>query len=204
MTTLRASLDLREPLARAARIGGSFINEALDDSAREPLRAEISAGSFEPLPEQVGPYGVRQQAELLVLPAQDLKDYPTVAQLRTDLVQLVHAHGQSITGLAKWQPNDIAAMRYHAGSFGITPHRDNKRYRHLIASFTIEGTASFTLCADRDGTVIDAWQTVPNSLVLLRAPGLASAKDSRPFHAVGEPTSDTRVSLTFRMSQPTP
>src|SRR4030095_9229995 len=59
------------------------------------------AGSFEPLPEQVGSYGVRQEAELLVLPAQDLKDYPTVAQLRADLVQLVHAHGQSITGLAR-------------------------------------------------------------------------------------------------------
>jgi hypothetical protein len=116
----------------------------------------------------------------------------------------VHAHGRSIAGLAAWRPNDIAAMRYHAGSFGITPHRDNKRYRHLIAIFTIEGSASFTLCADRDGTVIDQWQTVPTSLVLLRAPGPAGAEDSRPFHTVGGPTGHTRVSLTFRMSETTP
>jgi hypothetical protein len=203
MPTLLTSLDLREPLARAAGVGAAFVAEALDGSAREPLRAEISAGNFEPLPEQSGLYGVRQEAELRVLPAHDLRTYPTVAQLRTDLVQLVHAHGQTIAGLAAWQPNDIAAMRYHAGSFGITPHRDTKRYRHLVAIFTIEGSASFTLCADRDGTVLDQWQTVPNSLVLLRAPGLAAAEDSRPFHAVGGPTRDTRVSLTFRMSAST-
>ena len=39
--------------------------------------------------------------------------------------------------------------------------------------------------------------TVPSSLVLLRAPGLAGAADSRPFHTVGGPTNDTRISLTF-------
>ena len=88
-------------------------------------------------------------------------------------------------------------MRYHAGSLGITPHRDNRRYRHLIAILTVQGSASFTLCADRDGTILDQWHTVPNSLVLLRAPGLAGAADSRPFHTVGGPTNDTRISLTF-------
>jgi hypothetical protein len=204
MSTLLTSLDLREPLMRTAEVGASFVTDALAGPAREILRAEITAGSFEPLPDRIGPYGVRQEAELLQIDPDDDTAYPTVCQLRIDLARLVHADGQGIAGLAQWRPNDIAAMRYHAGSLGITPHRDNKRYRHLIAIFTIESSASFTLCGDREGTVVDHWQTLPSSLVLLRAPGLAGVEDGRPFHTVGGPTSSTRISLTLRNSQPTP
>jgi len=201
MSTLLASLDLHEPLKRMVDVGASFVSVALASSAREILRAEITAGSFEPLSDQIGPYGVRQEAELLQIDPGDITAYPTVCQLRIDLSYLIHAQGKGIAGLAEWRPNDIAAMRYHAGSLGITPHRDNRRYRHLIAIFTIEGSASFTLCADREGAVVDQWQSAPSSLVLLRASGLADA-DNRPFHKVGGPTGDTRVSLTFRMSEP--
>ncbi len=199
MSTLLSTLDLRDPLARAGRIGASFIVEAIEGSFRKILRDEIAAGSFEPLPEQSGPYGVREEAELLEIPAEDLSAYPAVAQLRTDLMQLVHEHGRNIDGLEEWRPNDVAAMRYHRGSLGITPHRDGKRHRFLIAIVTIEGAAAFTLCADREGTGIDHWPTTPGSLVLMRGPGLNGVEDGRPFHTVSGPTSGARVSLTFRM-----
>jgi hypothetical protein len=202
VTTLLAGLDLHQPLTHAAEVGASFVADVLTDTARTRLHAEIGAGSFQPLPTQIGPYGVRQEAELLQIGVEDFASYPAVARLRLDLVGLVHAHGHGIPGLAAWQPNDIAAMRYHTGSLGITPHRDHKRYRHLIAIFTIEGSATFTHCADREGTVVDRWQTIPGSLVLLRAPGPAGAGETRPFHTISGPTNGPRVSLTFRMSEP--
>jgi hypothetical protein len=198
MSTPLTTLDLRVPLARAGQIGASFVGDAIEGSSLKILRDEIAAGSFEPLPELTGPYGVRQEAELLEIPAEDLSAYPAVAQLRTDLMHLVHEHGRNINGLEEWRPNDIAAMRYHPGSLGITPHRDGKRQRYLIAIVTIEGAAAFTLCANREGTSIDHWPTTPGSLVLMRGPGLNGAEDRRPFHTVSGPTRGARISLTFR------
>lgn len=204
MTTLLTDLDLHHPLRCAAKFGASFLTESLTDAIRKILHDEISAGSFKPLPKQIGRYGVRHEAELLQIGPDRVTSYPTVARLRRDLVQLVHLHAQDIPGLTAWQPNDIAAMRYRTRSLGITPHGDNKQYRHLIAIFTIEGSTTFTHCADRDGTVLDRWQTMPGSLVLLRAPGPPGAGQTRPFHTVSGPTNGPRVSLTFRMREQTP
>jgi hypothetical protein len=204
VTALLADVDLHHPLMRAAEVGASFVADALTDAMRKILHAEIGAGSFEPLPAQIGAYGVRQEAELLQIDPDRVTSYPAVAQLRLDLAGLVHAHGHGIPGLAAWQPNDIAAMRYHAGSLGVTPHRDSKRYRQLIAIFTVAGSATFTHCADREGTVVNRWQTTPGSLVLLRAPGPAGAGETRPFHTISGPTNGPRVSLTFRMREQTP
>jgi hypothetical protein len=200
MTPLASDLDLRAPLTRASKIGAAFIAHALTESALTPINAEIRAGSFEPLPEQTGPYGVREEAELLQLEAADSDRYPTIARLRSYLTQLVHQHGQGITGLDQWEPNDIAAMRYRADSLGITAHRDSKRYRLLIAIFTTDGTAPFSLCNNRDGDIIDQWQTTPGSLTLMRGPGINDVEDGRPFHTVAGPRTGMRVSLTFRMS----
>jgi len=201
MTPLVSHLDLREPLTRASEIGAAFIREALTRPALAAIGAEIAANSFQPLPEQTGPYGVREEAELLQVSPDDTSRYPTITQLRPLLTQLVHEHGKGIAGLDdEWQPNDIAAMRYPPGSLGITPHRDSKHYRLLIAIFTTEGTAPFTLCANRERDLIDQWQTTPGSLILMRGPGLNNFEDGRPFHTVAGPPAGTRVSLTFRVS----
>ena len=69
----------------------------------------------------------------------------------------------------------------------------------LIAIFTTEGSAPFTFCANRQGDVIDKWNAAPGSLILMRGTGLNGA-ENRPFHAVAGPTTGSRVSLTFRMS----
>jgi hypothetical protein len=198
-TALHSDLNLRALLIRASEIGAAFSPHALPDPALAFIGAEIETGSFERLPEQTGPYGVREDAELLRIPPDDTMRYPTVVQLRADLTHLVHQHGGGLAGLDKWEANDIAAMRYRAGSFGITPHRDSKRYRGLIAIFTTEGSAPFTFCANREGDIIDKWTAAPGSLILMRGTGLNGA-ENRPFHAVAGPTTGSRVSLTFRMS----
>ena len=198
-TALHSDLNLRALLIRASEIGAAFSPHALPDPAVAFIGAEIETGSFERLPEQSGPYGVREDAELLRIPPDDTMRYPTVVRLRADLTHLVHQHGGGLAGLDKWEANDIAAMRYRAGSFGITPHRDSKRYRGLIAIFTTEGSAPFTFCANREGDIIDKWTAAPGSLILMRGTGLNGA-ENRPFHAVAGPTTGSRVSLTFRMS----
>jgi hypothetical protein len=200
MIPLAKDLDLHAPLTRASQIGVAFIAQALTEPALGAISAETTGGSFEPLPEHTGPYGVREQAELLEIPPDDASRYPIITQLRTDLTQLVHQQGRGIAGLNEWEPNDVGAMRYHAGSFGITPHRDSKRYRLLIAIFTTEGSAPFVYCANRDGDIIDQWLTTAGSLILMRGPGLKGIEDGRPFHTVAGPATGPRVSLTFRMS----
>jgi len=199
LTALDSDLNLRALLIRASEIGAAFTAHALPDPALASIGAEIKTGSFEPLPEQTGPYGVREDAELLRIPPDDTMRYPTVVRLRADLTHLVHQHGGGLAGLDTWEPNDVAAMRYRAGSFGITPHRDSKRYRGLIAIFTTEGSAPFTFCANREGDIIDKWTAARGSLILMRGTGLNGA-ENRPFHAVAGPTTGSRVSLTFRMS----
>ncbi|MQA85309.1 MAG: hypothetical protein GEV03_11955 [Streptosporangiales bacterium] len=198
MSALSPTLDLRRPLWAMLEAGAAFLPQALDERFRRRLRRETEAGPFERLPEEVGPYGVRQQAELLAVRG-DMETYPAVGELRDELVRRVRDHGRGIEGLDRWHPNDVAVQRYPAGSLGISPHRDGKRHSYLVAVFTTGGSAPFALCRDRGGEVVEEWPTVPGSLVLLRGPGLAGVEDGRPFHTVGGPREGTRVSVTFRM-----
>ena len=199
MVALIADLDLQQPLRRLAEAGATFVPQALVEPFRDLLVHEADAGPFDRLPEQVGRYGVRQQAEHRVILGDDVGGYPGVDQLRREFAARIRAHGDDIQGLGEWYPNDISIQRYQAGSLGISPHLDNKRYRYLVAIFTLEGAAPLALCTDRQGAVQHEWETVPGSLVLLRGPGLGGAEDGRPLHAVGGPTEGRRTSLTFRL-----
>ena len=79
---------------------------------------------------------------------------------------------------------------------------DQRRYRLLVAAFTLEGEAPFTVFEDRSATTVArAWTTQRGDLCLLRAPGLAGHPDGRPTHSVGGPGAGGRVSLTVRMNQ---
>ena len=46
---------------------------------------------------------------------------------------------------ATYAPNEIYLQRYRPGSLGITPHLDGKRYRRLVAFFTVRGSACLAL-----------------------------------------------------------
>jgi hypothetical protein len=79
---------------------------------------------------------------------------------------------------------------------------DQRRYRLLVAVFTLVGEATFTVFEDRSATkVVGAWTTTGGDLCLLRAPGLAGHSDGRPTHSVAGPAASARVSLTVRMYQ---
>lgn len=196
MPALSPHTQLHLGLDAVRRYGAAFVDEALNESFRQRLAAEVSAGPFAAMSAYEG--RAQQEGELFHLHG-DLAGYPAVDQLRSELVAAVRDR-ERIPELAGWLPNEIHVQRYPARALGITPHLDLKRYGLLIAIFTAAGSASFTWCADRAGTVHEQWEAGPGSVVLLRAPGLGGADDGRPLHTVSGPETGERISVTFRMN----
>ncbi len=199
MTVLHPELNFAAPLRETARCGATFVPAALAAGFREALVRELDRAPVEAMSNPVGPYAVRQHGELFFVRADEIANWPAIDRLRRELTLLVHEHGRSISGVAGWEPNEAAVQRYPAASGGIGVHRDGKRYRVLIAIFTVEGTGTLALCTDRQGTVAREWLTTPGSLILLRGPGLDGAEDGRPLHRVQTSTGVQRTSLSFRM-----
>lgn len=79
--------------------------------------------------------------------------------------------------------NEVSLHRYPVGGYGITPHRDHRRYRYLVAVIILAGRGRFIVCADRAGRGAREVPAPAGTLLLMRAPGFAGS-DRRPFHAV--------------------
>jgi hypothetical protein len=112
----------------------------------------------------------------------------------------VRADGASLRGLATWRPNEAGVGVYRPGSVGVTAHMDGRWYRRLVAVFTLVGAARFEVRAAREGEPIEAWDARAGGVTFLRGPGLARARDGRPYHAVHGPRRGVRCSLALRMS----
>jgi hypothetical protein len=195
---LHAALDLRRSLQALSQVGAAFLPRALNEPFRGQLQREIEAGSFERLPDQIGP--VRQEADLFVI-TEDMADHPAVARLRAEFVSRVRRDGAGLPGLARWWPNEAYVQRYEPGALGVSPHVDSRRFAVLVAIFTVEGRARLALCRTRAGELIQEWEAGPGSLTLLRGPGLLDAEDRRPFHTVHGPAAGRRFSITLRMNE---
>lgn len=189
MDTLLSGLELREPLAQVRHAGAAFVRRALTGSRCEQLRREVSGVAFETANGRYGPRRVRQESDVFV--TADFGPHPQLRRLRDELEARVHA---AAPDMSRWRPDEVSIQRYRPGAVGITPHLDHKRYRYLVASFTVEGEAAFTLCRNREGDAIATWRAGPGSLVLLRGPGLDGLDDGRPLHAVGGPRPTARGS----------
>jgi hypothetical protein len=191
-------LKLRRALLACAGTGHARVDRAIDHGFLRRLRAELDAGPFRPLGESFGP--VRQQIDGYDVAA-PMGGFPLLEQLCRQLRSLVRSHGRGIRGLATWAPNEVGVAHYVPGSIGITPHMDGKWYRRLVVVATVYGRAPFAICGSRDpGDVVDRWVAGPGDLVLMRGPGLAGARDGRPFHLVEGPRAGERLSLGIRMS----
>lgn len=189
--------DLAPALAATARSGSGFVARAVTAGFAARLSDEVLDGPLVRYREQFGP--VRQQIEGFdaVPPYESL---PGLAMLCARVQSLVRAHGEGIRGLRTWRVNEAGVVVYRDGSIGITSHRDGLWYRRLVAVVTVSGRAELTICSDRSGTPLARYPCEPGSLVLLRAPGLASRRDGRPFHAVGTPLSGGRCAIALRMA----
>jgi hypothetical protein len=142
MPVLSSRLHLREARHGLQTEGAFFVPEALTDHGRQEIQQEIEHHSYVVLHEQVGP--VRTQAELFLL--EDMAHLPApIDQLHRELTHLVHEDLGDIEGVDLWHPNDVSIQRYAPNTQGISPHLDSKRYVHLMAIFTTEGSALFRL-----------------------------------------------------------
>ncbi|TMM16634.1 MAG: hypothetical protein E6G01_07745 [Actinobacteria bacterium] len=190
-------MRLRSALEETAAVGHSLVRGALAPARTEELLDELAPCGFAPLEPVIGT--VRQRGEGLTL---DLDDdaCPLTAELVSELTGEVRTSG--IPGTADYAPDEITCQRYLDERSGIGPHMDQRRYRLLVAAFTLVGEAPFTVFEDRSATaVVRAWTTGRGDLCLLRAPGLAGQPDGRPTHSVGGPARGARVSLTVRASR---
>jgi hypothetical protein len=188
---------LRPALEEVAAVGHCLVRDALVPARAAELVGELAARRFTPLEPVIGT--VHQRGEGLTIEL-DEAGVPATATLVSELADEVR--GSGIPGTAGYTPNEVTCQRYPDHSSGIGPHMDQRRYRLLVAAFTLVGEAPFTVFEDRSAaTVVRAWRTRAGDLCLLRAPGLADIPDGRPTHAVGGPDAGTRLSLTVRMNQ---
>lgn len=168
-----------EALAQPGR--GAVSLPWLDGGRLAALRRSASRLGFRPARPEVGEPGrsVFQDFEIaLDVPSRGLLR-GFVAELERDLAQALASLGAP--PIAPPRLNDVVVQRYHAGSRGISPHRDHLRYRDLVVLLTLSGRARLFLCDDRTGAGAEEVDIAPGRLLLMRAPGFAGS-DERPFH----------------------
>ncbi len=196
---LAPGLDLHRALGACASVGHARATSALAADVLGRLRAEIETGPFRPFGESFGP--VRQQIDGydVRVPA---SGFPMLTALCRELRDAVRSQGRDVRGLATWTPNEVGVAHYVPGSIGITPHMDGKWYRRIVVVVTVYGRAPFAICGSRDPRdIVERWIAGPGDLVVMRGPGLAGARDGRPFHLVEGPRRGERLSLGIRMSR---
>lgn len=92
--------------------------------------------------------------------------------------------------------NEVSAQRYTPGELGISPHRDEKRYKNIIAICIVEGDAEFYTTTDRVGGIETLVLVKPGDVIFMKSPGFKNC-DLCPLHAVRNITSP-RLSITYR------
>ena len=96
--------------------------------------------------------------------------------------------------------NSLVLQKYDAGSLGITPHRDGKRFVNLICVVVLAGRGRFFVCADRAGRGAREVEAHPGAAIFMRAPGFRGSQE-RPFHYVAE-IRETRYTFGLRQRNP--
>jgi alkylated DNA repair dioxygenase AlkB len=193
VTALRPGLDLRRPMEAVTELGGALVEDAIEPAFLRELASLTTKLSFQRMAAEEG--RARQGGDYWVT-TEPFDELPLVKQLGDDLAGRIRSLQ---VGASSWIPNEVYVQRYRVGDLGVTPHRDWKRYRYLVAIFTAAGEAEFMLCKNRAGEVLRSWTTTPGSLVLLRAPGFGGVDDGRLLHTVRGPSAGERISVTYRM-----
>ena len=179
--------DLHAPLREVAETGLAVVTDAVE--LPSGLIDELTMLRYREPPPDAHP--VTTRSELAVL--DEWAGFPFLAALRAELVAAVN---RSVPG---WLPDQIFVRRYRGGSEGMTPHRDGTRFRLLVATVSVLGSARFHRHDER-GEVTQTWPLLPGDLVLLRGMGLHGVEDGRPHHSVGGPAGELRCSVAFRMT----
>ena len=186
-------------LRRMASGGAAHVDGLLDPAFCRVLWREIALGPLRGMTGTFGKAGVRMEIDGSDLDA-PFDGFPYLQELAAAFTERVRSDGDGIRGLRTWGPNEAGIGVYRPGSVGITSHLDGRRYRRLVAVFTLVGSAPFEVRSSREGEVIRTWQARTGGVALMRGPGLAGMRDGRPYHAVHGPARGVRCSLALRMA----
>lgn len=190
--------SLSPALRSAAANGFAHVDGLLDEAFRRELWREVRTGPLREMAGTFGTAGVRMEIDGYDVEA-PFEGFPSLRELAMAFAERVRKDGAQIRGLRTWRPNEAGIAVYRSGSVGVTSHLDGRWYRRLVAVFTVAGSARFEIRASRAGDVLQRWDARAGSVTLMRAPGLAGARDGRPYHAVHGPLRGTRCSLALRM-----
>lgn len=165
----------------------------LTAAEREQLLVEAHTLDYIRQPEVAESGIVREDLASCTLKNEGSVFFTIADRLALFMGELAAASGQSFGLLPKAH---VALQKYEAGSFGITPHRDEKKYGLAICIIPLAGAGTLALCDDREGANQRPLDTTVGNLVLLRAPGYANMH-VRPMHLVTNITSQ-RIVLGVR------
>ena len=193
MTGALTRRSLRRALRDTASEGFAHFDDALDPAFLRALVRELDGGPSRRMSGSFGKAGVRMEIDGFDVEA-PFAGFPALSELASAFASRVRRDGDGIRGLRTWAPNEAGVARYRSGSVGVTSHMDGRWYRRLVAVFTLAGSARFEVRASREGEPLERWDARAGTVTLMRAPGLAGARDGRPYHAVHGPPRGTRWS----------
>lgn len=131
-------------------------------------------------------------------------DIPIATAVTGLLVRQAEEMADEFPELAGWYPTEAGYQRYRCSDDWISPHRDRRSDQLLAFTITINGSALVRIHEPVDDSddysnlrVIEEFRTTPGSVMLLRAPGLASGE--QVIHEVLPPDEGSRLILNLRM-----
>lgn len=187
------------PLARLVSGERAVSLPVLSGRQRRRLHAAARRTPLVEMPQHVGPAARSvhqgfQLAESVPSPLQSLA-FGLGDRINGALTQLA-VPCQRPFAFTEWR-----LQYYPPGGFGITPHRDHRAYRHLVAIVVLGGQGRFVVCEDRAGRQPKQVVAPPGWLILMRGHGFAGHGE-RPFHAVLD-VHEPRWMLGLRSHAPT-
>jgi FolB domain-containing protein len=172
---------------------GSASTPFLTDFERQILLTEAKILDYVKQPEN--PFGgvVREELSSVSIKNESSIFFTIADRLALFVTELSRISNQAVPLLPKAH---VALQKYEKGSLGITPHRDEKKYGHVICIIPLTGKGQLATCDDREGSNKKPVDTTLGNLILLRAPGYAGMH-VRPMHVVYDIT-DERIVLGVR------
>ena len=176
-------IDIKRTFEKLSENGVTSL-KILDENSLMGLLEEARNYTYRPLPEIVGrgENVVKQQMERF----NDFSEDSKFILLKNSFQVWLDEHLKRLEEYPfeiALDHNSLELLKYESGSIGITPHRDNFRYKNLICIFIIGGRGKFYTCSDRSGIDAQEIDTSPGNVILMKAPGFLYQKE-RPFHFV--------------------
>lgn len=95
---------------------------------------------------------------------------PRIRQLRDETVRFIQSLGSIFPSIVEFSPDEMSLHRYDDQETGLSWHRDNLRFRGLIAVMRLEGVSDFQVLDDNDN--VHTMTAKAGDLILTRATGL--------------------------------